>query len=106
MATVLLIHRDSKRVKISLSTTSVEGLIMRADLVFYAFTCIVLICLVFCCGRLRRSGQSALAAPQSPRPTREPKPFASLTRKPACDGSCTSAVRVIQIDSKRGMISP
>src|SRR5882724_1012158 len=85
MATVLLIHRDSKRGKISLSTTSVEGLIMRSDLVFYAFTCIVLMFLVCFCGRLRRSGQSAPAAPQSPRPTREPKPFAGLTRKPACD---------------------
>jgi hypothetical protein len=60
MATVLLIHRDSKRVKISLSTTSVEGLIMRSDLVFDAFTCIVLMFLVFFCGRLRRSGQSRM----------------------------------------------
>src|SRR5882724_11404873 len=58
---------------------------MRSDLVFYAFTCIVLIFLVFFCGRLRRSGKSAPAAPQSPRPKREPKPFAGLTRKPACD---------------------
>jgi hypothetical protein len=82
-----------ERVKISLSTTSVEGLIMRSDLVFYAFTFIVLIFLVFCCSRLRRSGQSAPAAPQSPRPKREPKPFAGLTHKPACDvcsGICTS----------------
>jgi hypothetical protein len=85
MATVLLIHRDSKRVKISRSTTSVEGLIMRCDPVFYAFTCIVLIFRVFFCGRLRRSGRSAPAAPQSPRPTRDPKPFRGLTRKPACD---------------------
>jgi IS1 family transposase len=58
---------------------------MRSDLVFYAFTSIVLIFLVFCCGRLRRSGKSAPAAPKPPRPTREPKPFAGLTRKPACD---------------------
>jgi IS1 family transposase len=63
----------------------VEGLILRSDLVFYAFMFIVLIFLVFFCGRLRRSGKSAPAAPKSPRPTREPKPFVGLTRKPACD---------------------
>jgi hypothetical protein len=58
---------------------------MRSDLVFYAFTFIVLIFLVFFCGRLQRSSTSAPAAPQSPRSKRAPKPFAGLTRKPACD---------------------
>ena len=58
---------------------------MRFDLDFSPFACVFLMLLVLlfqwiCCG-----GKSAPAGPKLPRPKREFKPFAGLTRRPDCE---------------------
>jgi hypothetical protein len=70
----------------------VEGLIMRFDLTFYPFACILclLLALLFC--RFWPSGKSAPAGAKPPKRKRELKPFAGLTRKPNCE-ACEQQAR-------------
>jgi hypothetical protein len=69
---------------ISPSTTCVEEPIMRSDPRCALMVGIVLMLLVVLSRRLCRSGKSTPAATKPPRATREPKPFAGLTRTPDC----------------------
>ena len=57
---------------------------MRSDPICALVVGIVLILLVVLSRQLCRSGKSTPAATKPPRATREPKPFAGLTRKPDC----------------------
>jgi IS1 family transposase/transposase-like protein len=57
---------------------------MRSDPICALVVGIVLLLLVVWSRRLCRSGQSTPAALKPPRATREPQPFAGLTRKPDC----------------------
>jgi transposase-like protein/IS1 family transposase len=57
---------------------------MRSDPICALVVGIVLILLVVWSRRLCRSGKSTPAATKTPRATREPTPFAGLTRKPDC----------------------
>jgi IS1 family transposase/transposase-like protein len=70
----------------------VEGLIMRFDLTFYPFACVlcILLALLFC--RFWPSGKSAPAGAKPPKRKRELKPFAGLTRKPDCE-ACEQQAR-------------
>jgi IS1 family transposase len=65
---------------------------MPSDLGFYPLACVLFIflCLLLC--RLWRCGQTTPSARKPPRPTREPKPFAGLTRKPDCE-ACEQQIR-------------
>jgi len=65
---------------------------MPSDLGFYPFACVlfILLCLLLC--RLWRCGNTTPSARKPPRPTREPKPFAGLTRKPDCE-ACAQQIR-------------
>jgi hypothetical protein len=58
---------------------------MPSDLGFYPLACVlyILLCLLLC--RLWRGGNTTSSGRKPPRPTREPKPFAGLTRKPDCE---------------------
>lgn len=58
---------------------------MPFDLGFYPFACVlfILLCLLLC--RLWRRGKTTPLVRKPPRPKREPKPFAGLTRKPECE---------------------
>src|SRR5215471_10274987 len=60
---------------------------MQPDLAFYLVTSVVLILLVVLTCWLWRGGKAAPApaATRTPRATRDPKPFAGLTRKPWCE---------------------
>lgn len=57
---------------------------MRSDPIFALIVGVVLILLVVLSRRLCRHSKSTSAATKPPRATREPKPFAGLTRKPDC----------------------
>jgi IS1 family transposase/transposase-like protein len=57
---------------------------MRSDLAFALVVGVILIVLVVLSRWRCRSGKSIPAASEPPRATREPKPFAGFTRKPAC----------------------
>jgi hypothetical protein len=58
---------------------------MRFNLDFYLFICVVLVLLCLLLRRLWHNGKTASTAPTPPRRTRDPKPFAGLTSKPQCD---------------------
>jgi IS1 family transposase/transposase-like protein len=58
---------------------------MPADLGFYPFAGVLFILLSLLLCRLWRRGKTTPSAHKTPRPTREPKPFAGLTCKPACE---------------------
>jgi IS1 family transposase/transposase-like protein len=57
---------------------------MRSDLVFALAVGVLLTLLIILSRRLCRSGKATPAATKPPRATRDPKPFAGLTRKPDC----------------------
>src|SRR5215510_5675603 len=57
---------------------------MRSDLVFALVVGVLLMLLISLSRRLCRSGKATPAATKLPRATRDPKPFAGLTRKPDC----------------------
>ena len=57
---------------------------MRSDPIVALIVGVVLIVLVVLSRRLCRRGKRTPAATKPPRATREPKPFAGLTRKPDC----------------------
>jgi transposase-like protein/IS1 family transposase len=57
---------------------------MRSDLVFALVVGVLLPLLIILSRRLCRSGKATPAATKPPRATRDPKPFAGLTRKPDC----------------------
>jgi IS1 family transposase len=66
---------------------------MLSDLGFYPFAgvlFILLLCLLLC--RLWRCGNTTPSVRKPPRPKREPKPFAGLTRKPGCE-ACEQQIR-------------
>ena len=58
---------------------------MRFDLTFYSFACAVLILLVLLLQRIGWGSKTTPSAPKPPKPKREPKSFAGLTRKPDCE---------------------
>jgi IS1 family transposase/transposase-like protein len=65
---------------------------MPSDLSFYPFAGVlfILLCLLRC--RLWHCGKTTPSVRQPPRPPREPKPFAGLTRKPDCE-ACAQPIR-------------
>jgi IS1 family transposase len=65
---------------------------MRSDLGFYPFACVlfILLCLLLC--RLWRCGKTTPSVRKPPRPKRDPKSFAGLTRKPDCE-ACEQQIR-------------
>jgi IS1 family transposase/transposase-like protein len=65
---------------------------MPYDSGFYPFACVlfILLCLLLC--RLWHCGKTTPSVRKPLRPTREPKPFAGLTRKPECE-ACAQQIR-------------
>jgi IS1 family transposase len=70
----------------------VEGLMMRSDLAFYVFAGVFLGFLFLLFLWLGRGVQAIRPTSRPPRPKRDPKPFAGLTRKPHC-ALCEQQVR-------------
>jgi IS1 family transposase/transposase-like protein len=58
---------------------------MLSDLGFYPFAAVLFIPLCLLLYWLWRCGKTTPSVRKPPRPTREPKPFAGLTRKPECE---------------------
>jgi len=58
---------------------------MRSDLVVYSLVCGVFILSMLWLYQLWCGAKPALTVPKPPKPKQEPKPFAGLTRKPACE---------------------
>jgi IS1 family transposase len=65
---------------------------MLSDLGFYPFAAVLFIPLCLLLYWLWRCGKTTPSGRKPPRPTREPKPFAGLTRKPECE-ACEQPIR-------------
>src|SRR5262245_43106500 len=72
---------------------------MLSDMGFYPFAAVLFIPLCLLLYWLWRCGNTTPSARKPPRPTREPKPFAGLTRKPDCEACAQQIPSQPQIPS-------